>query len=49
MDMVKSCYANFDELYLYYYDVASTEGLMSVLVKATIKSIYNVGLHPWHC
>ncbi len=49
MDMVKSCYANFDELYLHCYDVAGTEGFMSVLVKATTESVYNVGLHPWHC
>ncbi len=49
MDMVKSCYANFDELYLYCYDVAGTEGLMSVPVKAITENVYNAGLHPWHC
>lgn len=51
MDMVKSRYANFDELYLYCYDVAGTVGLMSVPVmgissdsKATTESVYNAAL-----
>ncbi|XP_024383534.1 phytoene synthase 2, chloroplastic [Physcomitrium patens] len=51
MDMVKSRYANFDELYLYCYNVAGTVGLMSVPVmgiapesKATTESVYNNAL-----
>ncbi|KAG0582241.1 hypothetical protein M758_3G044100 [Ceratodon purpureus] len=51
MDLVKSRYANFDELYLYCYNVAGTVGLMSVPVmgiapesKATTQSIYNEAL-----
>lgn len=51
MDLVKSRYANFDELYLYCYNVAGTVGLMSVPVmgiapesKATTESIYSNAL-----
>ncbi|KAI5065248.1 hypothetical protein GOP47_0019943 [Adiantum capillus-veneris] len=51
MDLVKSRYENFDELYLYCYYVAGTVGLMSVPVmgispqsKATTESVYNASL-----
>lgn len=51
MDLVKSRYANFDELYLYCYNVAGTVGLMSVPVmgiapesKDTTQNIYNAAL-----
>ncbi|KAJ1388001.1 Trans-Isoprenyl Diphosphate Synthase, head-to-head [Sesbania bispinosa] len=51
MDLRKSRYQNFDELYLYCYYVAGTVGLMSVPVmgiapesKATTESIYNAAL-----
>ncbi|KAF8378862.1 hypothetical protein HHK36_030211 [Tetracentron sinense] len=51
MDLRKSRYKNFDELYLYCYYVAGTVGLMSVPVmgiapesQATTESIYNAAL-----
>lgn len=51
MDLKKSRYKNFDELYLYCYYVAGTVGLMSVPVmgiapesQATTESIYNAAL-----
>nr|QMU23689.1 phytoene synthase 2 [Eleocharis dulcis] len=51
MDLKKSRYDNFDELYLYCYYVAGTVGLMSVPVmgiapesKATTESVYNAAL-----
>nr|ABB29857.1 phytoene synthase [Nicotiana langsdorffii x Nicotiana sanderae] len=51
MDLWKSRYNNFDELYLYCYYVAGTVGLMSVPVmgiapesKATTESVYNAAL-----
>eukprot|EP00252_Welwitschia_mirabilis_P007556 TRINITY_DN1901_c0_g2_i3.p1 TRINITY_DN1901_c0_g2~~TRINITY_DN1901_c0_g2_i3.p1 ORF type:complete len:225 (+),score=23.41 TRINITY_DN1901_c0_g2_i3:750-1424(+) len=51
MDLRKSRYRNFDELYLYCYYVAGTVGLMSVPVmgiapesKATTESVYNAAL-----
>lgn len=51
MDLVKTRYENFDELYLYCYYVAGTVGLMSVPVmgidpqsKATTESVYNAAL-----
>lgn len=51
MDLVKSQYANFDELYLYCYNVAGTVGLMSVPImgidpesKATTQNVYNAAL-----
>ncbi|KAG0582034.1 hypothetical protein KC19_3G028300 [Ceratodon purpureus] len=51
MDLVKSRYANFDELYMYCYNVAGTVGLMSVPImgidpesKATTQSVYNGAL-----
>nr|QOJ43193.1 chloroplast 15-cis-phytoene synthase [Solanum lycopersicum] len=51
MDLRKSRYKNFDELYLYCYYVASTVGLMSVPImgiapesKATTESVYNAAL-----
>ncbi|ESW13435.1 hypothetical protein PHAVU_008G195800 [Phaseolus vulgaris] len=51
MDLRKSRYDNFDELYLYCYYVAGTVGLMSVPVmgiapetKASTESIYNAAL-----
>ncbi|CAO2836955.1 unnamed protein product [Amaranthus hypochondriacus] len=51
MDLRKSRYKNFDELYLYCYYVAGTVGLMSVPVmgidpesKATTESVYNAAL-----
>lgn len=51
MDLVKSRYANFDELYLYCYNVAGTVGLMSVPImgidpesKATTQNVYNAAL-----
>uniref|UniRef100_A0A1D1Z3Q7 15-cis-phytoene synthase n=1 Tax=Anthurium amnicola TaxID=1678845 RepID=A0A1D1Z3Q7_9ARAE len=51
MDLKKSRYKNFDELYLYCYHVAGTVGLMSVPVmgiapdsKATTESVYNAAL-----
>ncbi|XP_058090479.1 phytoene synthase 2, chloroplastic [Magnolia sinica] len=51
MDLVKSRYKNFDELYLYCYYVAGTVGLMSVPVmgidpdsRATTESVYNAAL-----
>uniref|UniRef100_A0A5B6Z5C1 15-cis-phytoene synthase n=1 Tax=Davidia involucrata TaxID=16924 RepID=A0A5B6Z5C1_DAVIN len=51
MDLIKSRYKNFDELYLYCYYVAGTVGLMSVPVmgiapesQATAESIYNAAL-----
>ncbi|XP_073112850.1 phytoene synthase 2, chloroplastic [Elaeis guineensis] len=51
MDLKKSRYRNFDELYLYCYYVAGTVGLMSVPVmgispesKATTESVYNAAL-----
>ncbi|CAI0461164.1 unnamed protein product [Linum tenue] len=51
MDLEKSRYQNFDELYLYCYYVAGTVGLMSVPVmgispesKASTESVYNAAL-----
>ncbi|PNX83673.1 phytoene synthase chloroplastic-like [Trifolium pratense] len=51
MDLRKSRYNNFDELYLYCYYVAGTVGLMSVPImgiapesKASTESIYNAAL-----
>ncbi|XP_043695069.1 phytoene synthase 2, chloroplastic-like isoform X1 [Telopea speciosissima] len=51
MDLKKSRYENFDELYLYCYYVAGTVGLMSVPVmgiapesQATTESVYNAAL-----
>ncbi|KAI5059028.1 hypothetical protein GOP47_0025347 [Adiantum capillus-veneris] len=51
MDLIKTRYENFDELYLYCYYVAGTVGLMSVpvmgidpLSRATTESIYNAAL-----
>ena len=51
LDLTKSRYENFDELYLYCYHVAGTVGLMSVPVigiapksKASIESVYNAAL-----
>nr|QMU23688.1 phytoene synthase 1 [Eleocharis dulcis] len=51
LDLKKSRYRNFDELYLYCYYVAGTVGLMSVPVmgiapdsKASIESVYNAAL-----
>ncbi|GAA0184107.1 cyclase [Lithospermum erythrorhizon] len=51
MDLWKSRYKNFDELYLYCYYVAGTVGLMSVPVmgidsesRATTESVYNSAL-----
>ncbi|CAM6112565.1 unnamed protein product [Calypogeia fissa] len=51
MDLVKSRYQTFDELYLYCYNVAGTVGLMSVPVmgiapdsKATTESVYGAAL-----
>ncbi|GKV00256.1 hypothetical protein SLEP1_g12978 [Rubroshorea leprosula] len=51
MDLKKSRYKNFDELYLYCYYVAGTVSLMSVPVmgiapdsQATIESVYNAAL-----
>ncbi|KAL3527384.1 hypothetical protein ACH5RR_012040 [Cinchona calisaya] len=51
MDLRKSRYKNFDELYLYCYYVAGTVGLMSVPVmgiapesKATVETVYNAAL-----
>lgn len=51
MDLRKSRYKNFDELYLYCYYVAGTVGLMSVPVmgiapesKAATESVYNAAL-----
>ncbi|XP_002981050.2 phytoene synthase 2, chloroplastic [Selaginella moellendorffii] len=51
LDLVKSRYKNFDELYLYCYYVAGTVGLMSVPVmgiapesNASVESVYNAGL-----
>ncbi|KAL8159624.1 hypothetical protein V2J09_001161 [Rumex salicifolius] len=51
MDLRKSRYQNFDELYLYCYYVAGTVGLMSVPVmgiapesKASTESVYNAAL-----
>ncbi|KAJ0963879.1 hypothetical protein J5N97_029001 [Dioscorea zingiberensis] len=51
MDLKKSRYKNFDELYLYCYYVAGTVGLMSVPVmgiapesKSTTESVYNAAL-----
>ncbi|GAA0161658.1 cyclase [Lithospermum erythrorhizon] len=51
MDLRKSRYKNFDELYLYCYYVAGTVGLMSVPVmgiapesRATTESVYNAAL-----
>ncbi|KAL3838747.1 hypothetical protein ACJIZ3_023338 [Penstemon smallii] len=51
MDLWKSRYKNFDELYLYCYYVAGTVGLMSVPImgiapesKATTESVYNASL-----
>ncbi|KMZ72123.1 Phytoene synthase [Zostera marina] len=51
MDLRKSRYKNFDELYLYCYCVAGTVGLMSVPVmgiapesEATTESVYNAAL-----
>ncbi|XP_010453906.1 PREDICTED: phytoene synthase, chloroplastic [Camelina sativa] len=51
MDLRKSRYKNFDDLYLYCYYVAGTVGLMSVPVmgidpksKATTESVYNAAL-----
>ncbi|KAJ6736069.1 BIFUNCTIONAL LYCOPENE CYCLASE/PHYTOENE SYNTHASE [Salix viminalis] len=51
MDLKKSRYKNFDELYLYCYYVAGTVGLMSVPVmgiapesKASTESVYNAAL-----
>lgn len=51
MDLEKSRYKNFDELYMYCYYVAGTVGLMSMPVmgiapesKATTESVYNAAL-----
>lgn len=51
MDLRKSRYRNFDELYLYCYYVAGTVGLISVPVmgispnsQATTESVYNAAL-----
>ncbi|KAJ7557874.1 hypothetical protein O6H91_04G013300 [Diphasiastrum complanatum] len=51
MDLFKSRYFNFDELYLYCYYVAGTVGLMSVPImgidpgsKASTESVYNAAL-----
>nr|BAS69428.1 phytoene synthase [Rhododendron kiusianum x Rhododendron indicum] len=51
MDLIKSRYKNFDELYLYCYYVAGTVGLMSVPImgiapetQATTESVYNAAL-----
>ncbi|KAL7094263.1 hypothetical protein ACP275_11G092100 [Erythranthe tilingii] len=51
MDLWKSRYKNFDELYLYCYYVAGTVGLMSVPImgiapesQATTESVYNAAL-----
>lgn len=51
LDLKKSRYQNFDELYLYCYYVAGTVGLMSVPVmgiapdsKASTESVYNAAL-----
>lgn len=51
LDLKKSRYSNFDELYLYCYYVAGTVGLMSVPVmgiapesQATTESVYNAAL-----
>ncbi|KAI3794402.1 hypothetical protein L1987_37033 [Smallanthus sonchifolius] len=51
MDLRKSRYKNFDELYLYCYYVAGTVGLMSVPImgispesEATTESVYNAAL-----
>lgn len=51
LDLRKSRYKNFDELYLYCYYVAGTVGLMSVPVmgiapdsKASSESVYNAAL-----
>ncbi|KAF4385906.1 phytoene synthase 2, chloroplastic [Cannabis sativa] len=51
LDLIKSRYMNFDELYLYCYYVAGTVGLMSVPVmgiapesKASTESVYNAAL-----
>jgi 15-cis-phytoene synthase len=51
MDLKKSRYKSFDELYLYCYYVAGTVGLMSVPVmgisthsQATTESVYNAAL-----
>ncbi|GLJ30716.1 hypothetical protein SUGI_0608810 [Cryptomeria japonica] len=51
LDLIKSQYKNFDELYLYCYYVAGTVGLMSVPVmgispdsKATTENVYNAAL-----
>lgn len=51
MDLRKSHYKNFDELYIYYYYVARTIGLMSVPIMgisqdshATTKYVYSVAL-----
>ncbi|KAH9308100.1 hypothetical protein KI387_036011, partial [Taxus chinensis] len=51
MDLRKSRYINFDDLYLYWYYVAGTVGLMSVPVmgispdsNARIENVYNVAL-----
>ncbi|KAK7849735.1 phytoene synthase [Quercus suber] len=51
LDLTKSRYENFDELYLYCYYVAGTVGFMSVPVigiapesKASIESVYNAAL-----
>nr|QNT09925.1 phytoene synthase 1 [Solanum pennellii] len=51
MDLRRSRYKNFDELYLYWYYVAGTVGLMSVAImgiapesKATTESVYNAAL-----
>ncbi|KAM4105375.1 hypothetical protein ACJW30_06G227800 [Castanea mollissima] len=51
LDLTKSRYENFDELYLYSYNVAGTVGLMSIPVigiapksKASIESVYNAAL-----
>ncbi|XP_068639702.1 phytoene synthase 2, chloroplastic [Aristolochia californica] len=51
MDLVKSRYKNFDELYLYCYYVAGTVGLMSVPImgidpnsQASTESVYNAAL-----
>ena len=51
MDLTKSRYKNFDELYLYCYYVAGTVGLLSVPVmgiapesQAPTESVYNAAL-----
>lgn len=51
LDLKKSRYNNFDELYLYCYYVAGTVGLMTVPVmgifpdsKASAESVYNSAL-----